>query len=159
MSHHSYHFVVVQILPAVVVIVVDELLLYQPLMRNFVLKVDRGIMRCLFLNREQGNQKGPDLLFAMAFQCPYDQRLEGRTMYMDLWMMGEMTLGFARMKLDLLLTDLVVNNPRMTRTPDSLRNISTSIMRGRRKRCLTCHSSISNSCSIECGIHVCHHLS
>jgi hypothetical protein len=119
-----YHFVVVQIPPVVVVIVVDELLQYQLLMRNFVLRVDRGIKHYLFLNREQGNQNLD--LFATAFQCPNDQRLEWRRMYMDLWMMDGTTLGFARMEADSSLTDPVVNNPMTMKLLGFLFNVNTS---------------------------------
>lgn len=105
--------VAVQILPTAVVIVVDELLLFQLSMRNSALMEDRGIMHYLFLNQEPGNQKGLDLSFAMAFQYAYDQRLEWRRMNMDLSKTDVMILGFARTKGDLLLTVLVVNNPKM----------------------------------------------
>lgn len=112
-------FAVVQMLPTVAVIVVDELLLYQRLMHNFVLMEDRKT-HYLFLNRGQGNQKGLDLLFAMVFQCAYDQRLGWRRMYMDSSKTDGMILGFASMEVDLLLIDLAVNNPRTTMMPDSL---------------------------------------
>lgn len=102
-------------------------------MRNSALMEDRGIMHCLFLNREPENQKGPDLSFATAFQYAYDQNLEWRRMNMDLSKTDGMILGFVRTKGDLLSTVLVVNNPRMMMMmmmPDFLQKVSTSTMGG-----------------------------
>src|SRR2546430_2684572 len=97
-SHHSSQ-IVVQIPPSVVVIVVDEPLLFQPLTHSFVLTEEDRAIHYLFLNQEQGNQKGLDWLFAMAWN--YDRTLESRRMCRGSLTMDGKILGFVRTEVDL----------------------------------------------------------
>jgi hypothetical protein len=66
-----------------VVIVVDGLLQFLLLMRNFVMMVVHAV-HYLSLNPEPENQKDPNLFVAMDFQSMNGQKLEWRRMYMDL---------------------------------------------------------------------------
>jgi hypothetical protein len=54
---------------------------------------------------------------------------EWRQMYMDLWRKDGMILGFVKMVVDLLWTDLVVYNPRM-KMPGSLSEREYRLKRG-----------------------------
>ena len=114
-------------------------------MHNFVMMEDHAI-HYLSLNQEQGNQKGLDLLFARASK--HGQMLEWRRMYMGLLRKDGMILGFVRMKVGLLWTDLVSYIPRM-KMPDCLRRINICTRQGEESKKLTCrHSSVADATSI-----------